>query len=53
MLKKENETLATKIDNLKKELMDCDLIEKKQASEKADMEYGMRSQDYNVEILKN
>ena len=38
---------------MKKEQMQIELDKKKLESVKADLEYNLRSSEYNVEILKN
>ena len=53
MMKKENDTLQQKICVLKNEVSGIEVLNKKIESQKADLEYKMRSQEYNVEILKN
>jgi chromosome segregation ATPase len=42
-----------KIGSMKKEHMQVELDMKKLESVKADLEYNLRSSEYNVEILKN
>lgn len=53
ILKNENASLHMKIGSMKKEHMQVELDMKKLESVKADLEYNLRSSEYNVEILKN
>lgn len=53
MLKQEKDNMAKKIEGLQARIQEMEALQRKGAGEKADLEYKMRSQDYNVEILKN
>lgn len=53
MLKQEKDNMANKIQGLVSQISELEAHQRRVACEKADLEYKMRSQDYNVEILKN
>ena len=53
MLKEQNAAQTDTIANLKKEIKDLEDAKAKQESQKAELEYGLRAKEFNVEIIKN
>lgn len=53
MLKEQNAAQVDTIANLKKEIRDLEDAKAKQESQKAELEYGLRAKEFNVEIIKN
>ena len=53
MLKEQNAAQVDTIANLKREIRDLENAKAKQESQKAELEYGLRAKEFNVEIIKN